>query len=249
MRAGTTNRSLPLARNLQRTRKPQAMPRPRPPPHLPNLTSVLPSGPIASGPAHRRRRPGSPRPLCIGELWNVPSVSSYVCFPTVNAHKAHQFFLTISPRLRRFGSPAPLTRFHSRRLIPDCATAERVFVSGFRGRLSITPRTSTTRGVATRRYAQNALSRSSDPNRRPLIWFPNRPLVLTACRNISGWYTPRLLGGPGLAATVRYVTLFGSLSSIFESLTLFSPDASVMAGLSQEGIPIIRGRGDAVTSP
>lgn len=50
---------------------------------------------------------------------------------------------------------------------PDCVTTldHPVFVVEF----SIIPRISTTRGVATKRYAQNVLFKSSDPNRRPQI--------------------------------------------------------------------------------
>lgn len=48
----------------------------------------------------------------------------------------------------------------------DCATlARQMFVVG----LSIIPRTSTIRGVATKQYARNALSRSSGLNQRPHI--------------------------------------------------------------------------------
>jgi hypothetical protein len=84
----------------------------------------------------------------------------------------------------------------------------RIFLCHIYIGLSIIPRTSTIRGVATRRYARNVLSKSNDQSRQQLIWFPNRRLVPIACRIISEWYTPRPLGGPGLAGMVRYVFPF-----------------------------------------
>ena len=123
------------------------------------------------------------------------------------------------------------------------------FFCHIRGRFSIIPRTSTTRGVATKRYARNAFSRSSDPSRPQLIWFPNLRLVLTACRSILGWCTPRLLGGLGSVATVRYAFSFVPPTSVSRFLTPYLPDAPFVAGFSQGGISIIRGPGNAVTSP
>ena len=80
-------------------------------------------------------------------------------------------------------TPSQITlHIHTPIASPDCATpVHRMFAAG----LSIIPRTSTTQGVATKQYAQNVLSKSSDPNRRPHTWLPNRRLVLTACRSIS----------------------------------------------------------------
>ena len=105
---------------------------------------------------------------------------------------------------------------------PDCATAERMFVRRLCGRLSIIPQISTTRGVANRRYARNALSKSNDPNRRLLIWFPNRRLVLTVSRSISEWYTPRPLGRLGSVVTDRCVFSFSLSASGSGFLTLYS---------------------------
>jgi hypothetical protein len=159
-------------------------------------------------------------------------------------------FFLISFRLSHFQITAPVDsrkplHVHTLAVSPGCATS----VCCVAARLSIIPRTSTTRDVVTKRYARNALSKSSDLNRRPLIWFPNQQLVLTACKSISGWCTPRPLGGPGLAATVRFVFLFSPSAWVSESLNLDLSDASVMAGFSQGVITIVRGRGHAVTSP
>ena len=164
MRAGTTNRSLPLVRSFRRIQTPQATARPYLPSHLQNLTSVLPSGLMASGPVHRRMLQSSLKLPYIGELWSAQSVSLYVRFPTPHAHEAHRlFFFLISIRLCHFGFAALLT--HTKPLhvfIPassprlrNCGTHARL--SCLRVGLSIIPQTSTTRDVATRRYARNAL--------------------------------------------------------------------------------------------
>jgi len=175
MRAGMTSRSSLLVRSFWRIRKPRPIARPHLLPHHQNPMSVLPSGPMANGPAHRRRLPSSLKPPYIGELWNVPSVSLCVRFPTFCVRKAYQLFFLFD-----FLSAMPLYIHSPHRLVPTptlqpslphpaYATPERTLVCHTCGRLSIIPRTLTTRGVATRRYARNALSKSSDPSRRQLI--------------------------------------------------------------------------------
>ena len=145
-----------------------------------------------------------------------PCTSDLQPFNAREAHSLFSFFLfnfllAMPFWIRRFTDSCQI---HVSILTPLCNRGEHAFVGHTRGRISIIPRTSTTRGVATKRYARNALSRSSDPSRPQLIWFPNLRLVLTACRSISEWSILRLLGGPGLVATVRYVSLFSPLASI-----------------------------------
>lgn len=128
MRAGVTNKSSLLVRSFRRTQKQQTTTRPYLPSHLQNLTSPLPSGPMASDPALIRRLRSSLRLLYTGELWNVPSVFLCVWFLTFNAHKTHELsFLLISFRryhfqlLSRWLIRNPL-RDHTVPVSPNCAT-------------------------------------------------------------------------------------------------------------------------------
>ena len=244
------NRSSPLVRSFRRIRKLQATTRPHLLPHLQNLRLALPSGPMASGLVHRRRLPSSLKLPYIGELWSALSVFLYVHFQLSTFMKLIAFASFRYPS----GCTVLATPYQNPYVSiptgpPDCMTAERTFVYCVRGGLSIIPRTSTTRDVATKRYARNALFKSSDPNRRPLIWFPNRRLVLTAYRSTLGWCTPHPLGGPALVATVRCVSPPSPWTSVSEPLTLCLSDASVMAGFSKGGIPLVGSRGWAATSP
>ena len=103
MRAGTTNRSSLPVRSFRRTQRQLTTTRPYTLSHLQNLTSVLPSGLMVSGPAHIRRSRSPLKLLSTGELWNVPFVFLYVWFPSFDAHKIYELpFLLISFRLSQF---------------------------------------------------------------------------------------------------------------------------------------------------
>jgi len=133
MRAGTTNRSSPLVRSFWRIQKPQTIARPHLLPRLQNLTSVLHSGPMESGPVHRRRWQGFLKLPYIGGLWSVPSASSCVRFRLSSLIKLINFcsvfhFLPVIPfwihrptdSNENLHGSIPVTT-------PDYATAERVF--------------------------------------------------------------------------------------------------------------------------
>jgi len=136
MRAGTTNRSSPLVKSSRRIQKARATARPHLLPHPQNPTSVLPSGPTASGPAHRRTLQSSLKLSYTGEPLNAPSVSSYVWFPTSNTREAHLFFFfLISFWLCLFGFTCPLDLCRNPHSNPRHPTPDRAHVrlSHFRG--------------------------------------------------------------------------------------------------------------------
>lgn len=123
MRAGMTNRSSPLVKSFRRIQKPRPIARPHPLPHLQSPTLVLPSGPMANGPAHRKRLQSFLKPSYIEGLWNVPSVSLCVRFPTFCTRKTHQLFsFLISFRLCRYTFTCLIDSCQNPRCNPRCLT-------------------------------------------------------------------------------------------------------------------------------